>query len=229
MKKVLFSLLSFFVAVSFISCKEYTIAGTYSEEPPSPEYESRLKIRINSDKSIESFFDGEWHDVGIAKFNKKNRNFIVSDGSKYFEFGFLSDDGRVLFVGGGIALTKENESIQSIWGSAYSSDDIKVKFTENHSLEVLQSDGKWENIVDVLLDEKTGNFLVYDFNPLTLFKYSLILNTFSNIYIHIYSLFLSNFIYSELYIFKFALYKHSINSLLFITSELYFIFFINDI
>ena len=40
MKKVLFSLLSFFVAVSFISCKEYTIAGTYSEEPPSPEYES---------------------------------------------------------------------------------------------------------------------------------------------------------------------------------------------
>ena len=112
MKKVLFSLLSFFVAVSFISCKEYTIAGTYSEEPPSPEYESRLKIRINSDKSIESFFDGEWHDVGIAKFNKKNRNFIVSDGSKYFEFGFLSDDGRVLFVGGGIALTKENESIQ---------------------------------------------------------------------------------------------------------------------
>ena len=83
-----------------------------------------MKIRINSDKSIESFFDGEWHDVGIAKFNKKNRNFIVSDGSKYFEFGFLSDDGRVLFVGGGIALTKENESIQNIWGSAYSSDDI---------------------------------------------------------------------------------------------------------
>ena len=171
MKKVLFSLLSFFVAVSFISCKEYTIAGTYSEEPPSPEYESRLKIRINSDNSIESFFDGEWHDVGIAKVNKKNRNFIVSDG-KYFLFGFLSDDGRVLFVGGGIAFAKENESIQNIWGSAYSSDDIKVKFTENHSLEVLQSDGKWENIGDVLLDEKTGNFPVYDFNPLTLLKYS---------------------------------------------------------
>lgn len=172
MKKVLFSLLSFFVAVSFISCKEYTIAGTYSEESPSPEYESRIKIRINSDNSIESFFDGEWHDVGIAKFNKKNRNFIVSDGSKYFEFGFLSDDGRVLFVGVGIAFAKENESIQNIWGSAYSSDDIKVKFTENHSFEVLQSDGIWENIGDVLLDEKTGNFPVYDFNPLTLLKNS---------------------------------------------------------
>ena len=171
MKKVLFSLLSFFVSVSFISCKEYTIAGTYSEEPPSPEYESRLKIRINSDNSIESFFDGEWHDGGIAKVNKKNRNFLVSDG-KYFLFGFLSDDGRVLFMGEGIAFAKENESIQNIWGSAYSSDDIKVKFTENHSLEVLQSDGKWENIGDVLLDEKTGNFPVYDFNPLTLLKNS---------------------------------------------------------
>ena len=171
MKKVLFSLLSFFVAVSFISSKEYTIAGTYSEESPSPEYESRIKIRINSDNSIESFFDGEWHDGGIAKVNKKNRNFIVSDG-KYFEFGFLSDDGRVLFMGGGIAFAKENESIQNIWGSAYSSDDIKVKFTENHSLEILQSDGKWENIGDVLLDKKTGNFPVYDFNPLTLLKYS---------------------------------------------------------
>ena len=44
--------------------------------------------------------------------------------------------------------------------------------TENHSLEVLQSDGKWENIGDVLLDEKTGNFPVYDFNPLTLLKNS---------------------------------------------------------
>ena len=171
MKKILFSLLSFFVAVSFISCKEYTIAGTYSEEPPSPEYESRLKIRINSDNSIESFFDGEWHDAGIAKVNKKNRNFIVSDG-KYFLFGFLSDDGRVLFTGEGFAFAKENESIQNIWGSAYSSDDTKVKFTENHSLEVLQSDGKWENIGDVLLDEKTGNFPVYDFNPLTLLKNS---------------------------------------------------------
>ena len=171
MKKVLFSLLSFFVAVSFISYKEYTIAGTYSEESPSPEYESRIKIRINSDNSIESFFNGEWHDVGIAKVNKKNRNFIVSDG-KYFEFGFLSDDGRVLFMGGGIAFAKENESIQNIWGSAYSSDDIKVKFTENYSLEVLQSDGKWEYIGDVLLDEKTGNFPVYDFSLLTLLKYS---------------------------------------------------------
>lgn len=75
-------------------------------------------------------------------------------------------------MGEGIAFAKENESIQNIWGSAYSSDDIKVKFTENHSLEVLQSDGKWENIGDVLLDEKTGNFPVYDFNPLTLLKYS---------------------------------------------------------
>lgn len=100
-----------------------------------------MKAGLNFDNSIESFFDGEWHDGGIAKFNKKNRNFIVSDG-KYFGFGFLSDDGRVLFVGEGIAFAKENESIQNIWGSAYSSDDIKVKFTENHSLEVLQSDEK---------------------------------------------------------------------------------------
>ena len=76
-KKTLLSLTLIILSVySLASCKEYSIAGTYSEEPPSPEYESRIRIRINTDNSIESFFDGEWHNNGIAKVNKKNKNFM---------------------------------------------------------------------------------------------------------------------------------------------------------
>lgn len=107
MKKTLLSLTLIILSVySLASCTEYSIAGTYSEEPPSPEYESRMRIRINADNLIESFFDDEWHNVGTAKVNKKNKNFIISDGDACL-FGFLSDNGSVLFAGEGIPLLQE--------------------------------------------------------------------------------------------------------------------------
>lgn len=166
LKKTLLSLTLIILSVySLASCKEYSIAGTYSEEPPSPEYESRIRIRINTDNSIESFFDGEWHNIGIAKVNKKNKNFIISDGDGCL-FGFLSDNDGVLFTGEGIPLLNEEKASQPIWGSVYSSNNLQIKFTENQSLEVLQHDGESKNIGDVLYDKKTGNFVVYDLNPL---------------------------------------------------------------
>ena len=166
LKKTLLSLTLIILSVySLASCKEYSIAGTYSEEPPSPEYESRIRIRINADNSIESFFDDEWHNVGTAKVNKKNKNFIISDGDACL-FGFLSDNGSVLFAGEGIPLLQEKKASQPIWESVYFSNNLQIKFTENHSLEVLQHDGKLKNIGDVLYDKKTGNFVVYDLNLL---------------------------------------------------------------
>ena len=106
------------------------------------------RTSFSSDNSIESFFDDEWHNVGTAKVNKKNKNFIISDGDACL-FGFLSDNGSVLFAGEGIPLLQEKKASQPIWESVYSSNNIQIKLTENHSLEVSQHDGAPKNIGDV--------------------------------------------------------------------------------
>lgn len=153
------------------NCIEDLAAGyTYINES------SFDKVRFNADKSLDIFNDDEWEHFDFLILDKNNLNFIGyrSENPEFYErdekndmlFGFLSKDGKTLYMGEGYNFIKEEseKNSQAVTGDTYYGSDgvklIMVRFNTDKSFDVF--DDEWVNIGIVLSEEGTQNFILCD-------------------------------------------------------------------
>lgn len=134
------------------------------------------KVRFNADKSLDIFNDDEWEHFDFVILDKNNLHFIGyrSENPEFYErdekndmlFGFLSKDGKTLYMGEGYICIKEEseKNSQAVTGDTYYGSNgvelIMVRFNTDKSFDVF--DDEWVNIGIVLSEEGTQNFILCD-------------------------------------------------------------------
>lgn len=179
MKKRVFSVFLISLVLPFIvNCNEALAAGyTYINNEI---WDGPDRLRFNTDKTLDFFEDGEWKNINSVILDKNNLNFIFhkSDNPEFFgsfylagvyayeiALGFLSEDGKTLYVGLGFILSKEEsgKKSKSVTKSYITKGDSlapfnKVRFNSDNSFDFFE-EGEWNTLYVTWLDKKNRIFI----------------------------------------------------------------------